>query len=181
MKISVLRLGHRKNRDIRVTTHCCLVARAFLADEIILSGEEDAGIIETVRKVSQNWGGKLKLRYEPNYRKFLQTRKKKGQLIVHLTMYGEHLAKKLAKIRKLAINKGIVVVIGAEKVPPEIYRIADFNIAITGQPHSEVAALAIFLNRLQQDAPLSPTAQKRFKNARIIITPGEKGKKIKKN
>jgi tRNA (cytidine56-2'-O)-methyltransferase len=33
MRVKVLRLGHRKKRDVRLTTHICLAARALGADE----------------------------------------------------------------------------------------------------------------------------------------------------
>jgi tRNA (cytidine56-2'-O)-methyltransferase len=177
MKITLLRLGHRKNRDIRVTTHCCLVARAFFADEIILSGEEDQTIVETVKKVAKNWGGRLKVSYEPSWRQYLRKMKKKGSLLVHLTMFGHNLLEKLPEIKKLTKTHHVVIIIGAEKMPPEVYQLADFNIAITNQPHSEVAALAIFLNELLAGAALSKTAQKRFKNPKYKITPGAKGGK----
>ena len=37
--ISVLRLGHRRERDKRITSHLGLTARAFGANEVILAGE----------------------------------------------------------------------------------------------------------------------------------------------
>ncbi|MEK6954068.1 MAG: tRNA (cytidine(56)-2'-O)-methyltransferase [Candidatus Micrarchaeota archaeon] len=175
MKLTLLRMGHRKKRDIRITTHCCLVARAFLADEIILSGEDDPQILKTVKSVAKNWGGKLKVGYEQNWRVFLKRMKKKGEIIIHLTMYGHPILEKLPQILPLSKKQRIVVVVGAEKMPPEIYKLADFNIAITNQPHSEVAALAIFLNELQKGAPLSKNSQKNFKSAKYVIKPVAKG------
>ena len=50
MPVLVLRLGHRKERDKRVTTHVCLTARALGADGVILSGERDDKIIATVKR-----------------------------------------------------------------------------------------------------------------------------------
>ena len=38
LKVSVMRLGHRVDRDKRMTSHLGLTARAFGADEVILSG-----------------------------------------------------------------------------------------------------------------------------------------------
>jgi tRNA (cytidine56-2'-O)-methyltransferase len=38
--------------------------------------------------------------------------------------------------------------VGAEKVPRDVFDLVDANVAIGNQPHSEVAALAIFLDRL---------------------------------
>jgi tRNA (cytidine56-2'-O)-methyltransferase len=42
--ITVLRLGHRPQRDMRVTTHVALVARAFGADAVILTVKDDRQI-----------------------------------------------------------------------------------------------------------------------------------------
>ena len=41
LKVSVMRLGHRVDRDKRMTSHLGLTARAFGADEVILSGDDD--------------------------------------------------------------------------------------------------------------------------------------------
>src|SRR5215217_8163531 len=43
MNISVLRIGHRLVRDDRVTTHAALVARAFGADMIYMTGIPEVG------------------------------------------------------------------------------------------------------------------------------------------
>ena len=40
--------------------------------------------------------------------------------------------------------------VGAEKVPREIYELADYNVAVGSQPHSEISALAIVLDRIQK-------------------------------
>src|SRR3989338_7119724 len=88
MKITVLRLGHRISRDKRITTHCALVARAFGAEEIILSGEEDESVLNSVEKVVENWGGKFKARFEKNWKKVIKNFK--GDKI-HLTFYGKPL------------------------------------------------------------------------------------------
>jgi hypothetical protein len=48
MNISVLRIGHRLVRDDRVTTHAALVARAFGADMIYMTGILDGSINDTV-------------------------------------------------------------------------------------------------------------------------------------
>ena len=37
-RVTVLRLGHRRERDKRITSHLGLTARAFGADQIVLSG-----------------------------------------------------------------------------------------------------------------------------------------------
>lgn len=168
MKITVLRLGHRKIRDQRITTHVFLVARAFGCDEGILCGEFDEQVINSIQKVVRDWGGGFRIRYEKNWRQFLH--QWEGE-IVHLTMYGIPLPNKLEEIRN---SKNLLVVVGAEKVPREVYALADWNISITNQPHSEVAALAVFLDRILEGREFSL----HFENARYRIVPHERGKKV---
>ena len=62
MNISVLRIGHRLVRDDRVTTHAALVARAFGADMIYMTGVSNGSINDTVSSVSKRWGGSSKSR-----------------------------------------------------------------------------------------------------------------------
>jgi tRNA (cytidine56-2'-O)-methyltransferase len=82
-------------------------------------------------------------------------------------MYGEPLAEKIPEIRRAAKKKGLLVVIGAEKVPREVYALCDYNVSVGNQPHSEVAALAVFLHELSEGRELN----KKFANARITVTP----------
>ncbi len=166
--ITVLRLGHRPERDARITTHVGLVARALGAGRIILSGEQDARVAESWRKVPLNWGGSFKGEYRADWRRVM--RSFKGAK-VHLTMYGEPVQKKIAAIRG---HRNVLVVVGAEKVPPDAYNIADYNVAVTNQPHSEVAALAIFMHMYFRGKELD----KKFANARLRIVPMGRGKKI---
>ena len=88
-------------------------------------------------------------------------------------MYGIPIQKRINEIRK--IKGDILVVIGSQKVPRVVYELADYNIAVTNQPHSEVAALAIFLHELFEGKELD----KKFENPMIEIIPQEKGKKVK--
>ena len=97
--ISVLRLGHRRERDKRITSHLGLTARAFGADKIILCGEEDKSPLETWSSVTSRFGGNFDCYYEPKPLKFLRNiSKEKSSTIVHLTMYGEELEKTISKI-----------------------------------------------------------------------------------
>ena len=45
-RVDVLRLGYRRGRDPRITTHLALVGRAFGADRFLLAGEEDKDLFE---------------------------------------------------------------------------------------------------------------------------------------
>ena len=76
-------------------------------------------------------------------------------------------------IKKLQKQQDLLLVIGAEKVPRYVYEYADANIAIGNQPHSEVAALAIFLDRYTNGAWMT----KQF-HGNIQIIPSERGKQV---
>ena len=172
MAIKILRLGHRKKRDPRLTTHVCLTARALGADEVIVSGEKDDSTLKSVKSVVENWGGRLKISYEKSWRKIISFYKKKKYAVVHLSMYGMPVQKEISKIRR---QKKVLVVVGSEKVPGEVYHVADYNISVTSQPHSEVAALAVFLHSYFKGKEL----EKKFKG-KIRVMPQEKGKKVLK-
>ena len=173
-KIYVLRLGHRRDRDKRITTHVGLVARAFGANGIVLSGEYDSNVIKSLKKVVINWGGPFDVLYEDDWRKFMLNWRKEGW-IVHLTMYGLNINDTIDQIKSMFYeNQKLLLVVGAEKVPREVYEIADYNIGIGNQPHSEVAALAVFLDRLFEGQEL----YKEFKDAKLKIIPQTKGKKV---
>ncbi|GBF36931.1 tRNA (cytidine56-2'-O)-methyltransferase [Methanofervidicoccus abyssi] len=100
---------------------------------------------------------------------------KKRGVVVHLTMYGESINEKIDSIREiLREGKDILVVIGGEKVPKETYELADYNISIGNQPHSEIAALAVFLDRLFE----GKTLYRDYPDAKIRVIPSEKKKVV---
>lgn len=167
--ITILRLGHRPFRDQRISTHCGLVARAFGADGMIYSGEKDSQLEESIRNVVANWGGKFSIEYEKNWKSVILSHQRKKFFVAHLTVYGLPLEKQISKIRK---HSNLLIVIGGEKVPPEVYKIVDINISITSQPHSEVSALAIFLNEFCRSK-----APRNFSKYKIKVMPQERGKK----
>ena len=69
MNISVLRIGHRLVRDDRVTTHVALVARAFGADTIYMTGVLDESINDTIAKVSKRWGARFRVAADLGWQK----------------------------------------------------------------------------------------------------------------
>ena len=169
--IVIIRYGHREVRDFRVTGHCALVARALGASKIIICGEKDESIIGTIKGVNERWGGKFAVEFEESWISAINKLKKKRYKIVHLTMYGlpiQKMEKKLGKSKKLG------VIIGSQKVERGVYENADYNVAVGNQPHSEIAAMAVFLDRIQKGNEL----KKAFSGARHRIIPQEKGKKV---
>ncbi len=173
MKISVLRIGHRLVRDDRVTTHAALVSRAFGADRIYMTGIDES-VSNTVASVSKRWGGEFKVEVIEDWKALARAWKKDGGKVAHLTMYGINIDDAVGKLRK---ESRLLVIIGAEKVPREAYDIADYNIAIGNQPHSEIAALAIFLDRMFGGKQL----KKEHAGGKLKIVPAEKGKNVQES
>lgn len=170
-KIEILRLGHRPVRDERVSTHVGLVSRAFGADEITIVGKGVKKVRESIEKVNENWGGSLSVKEEEKWKNVVRKWEEKDGQIIHLTMYGENINEKMDELEE----KDTLVIVGAEKVPWEVYEKADHNIAVGNQPHSEIAALAVFLDRLQSGKELNLE----HPNAKKKIIPQKKGKKVK--
>jgi tRNA (cytidine56-2'-O)-methyltransferase len=171
-RITVLRLGHRIKRDQRISTHVALTARALGADEIVFSGEDDPGLIESVTRVVENWGGAFTASYTPDWAGFVRQRKQAGEMITHLTMYGIGLQHVIEELRQAHLARGLVLIVGSSKVPLEVYELADLNVAVTNQPHSEVAALAVALDWIHRGGELEKT----YPDARISVKPSRLGK-----
>lgn len=136
--------------------------------------EVDTSIEETVAEVNKRWGGRsgFKIKIVREWKTLLEDWKKGGGKVVHLTMYGIDMND--TKISHFRQANRILVVIGAAKVPRQVYDLADYNIAIRNQPHSEVAALAIFLDRIFKGKHFD----KHFSDAKLKIIPMTKGKKV---
>ena len=171
LRLSVLRLGHRRERDKRITSHLGLTARAFGADEVILAGEEDPSALETWNSVTERFGGDFECRYEAKPMGWLRRFSKSGT-VIHLTMYGEPWRETAESIPR---DAPAVVVVGGTKVPGELFRIADHNVSIGNQPHSEVAALAVFLESWR--GPIDESI--RFAGGEIEVVPSERAKRVR--
>ena len=173
MQIEVLRLSHRIQRDPRLSTHVALTSRAFLASKLYYSGNKDSSLEDSINKVTSQFGGDFEIEYIKDAVKLIKEKKNQEFLIVHLTCYGEKFDKEINKIRK---HPKILVIVGGEKVPPEIFGLADINLSVTNQPHSEVGSLATFLHEYIQGKEFNTE----FKNAKTRILPSAKGKRIEK-
>lgn len=168
--IRVLRLNHRRERDKRITMHVALAARAFGADEFILTGDKDDKTLENIRSVVDRFGGGFQAFYSENWKK--EVKEFEGT-IIHLTMYGERVQDKVKEIKKE--EKDLLLIVGSSKVPPETYRLSDYNIGVTNQPHSEVSALAVFLDKYHESSEL----ERSFTGGEVKIVPSKEGKKVK--
>ncbi|HSV42119.1 MAG TPA: tRNA (cytidine(56)-2'-O)-methyltransferase [Methanomassiliicoccales archaeon] len=164
-----MRLGHRPERDKRITTHVALTARTFGAKGIIVS-TKDAVLEGSIKSVVKRFGGDFEIKTGVNWRQFLKDFKARGK-VAHLTMYGMPVDEIAPRI---PTNEDLLIVVGAEKVPPEVYQAADFNISVGNQPHSEVAALAILMDRIKDGSWTS----NEFPGGIMKVLPCERGKHV---
>jgi len=165
-EVSVLRVGHRPGRDPRLTTHLALAARAFGAQRMYLH-PADLGLAERISAVGRRWGTGFEVVSVDDWKSVVRSF---PGAVVHLTMYGLPLERCLPR---LARQKRLLLVVGGAKVPPELYRLATFNVAVGHQPHSEVAAVAVTLERLLGIPP--PV---RAGGAPHRIVPSARGKRV---
>ncbi len=166
--VEVLRLGHRPERDKRITTHVAMVARAFGADSIHID-TKDINLERTINELKDRFGGDFSVETGVSRKSVMG--KWKGA-IVHLTMYGSSLDD---AIREIPEGEDLLVVVGSEKVPADVYDLANFNISVGNQPHSEVSALAIFLDRFFKGEEL----KREMKGGQVRIIPSNTGKHMK--
>ncbi len=127
---------------------------------------------KAVAGVVRRFGGEFAVSTGTGWRKPIQEWKAAGGQVVHLTMYGLPLGETTPKIA--TDGRPALVVVGAEKVPGDLYGLADWNVAVGNQPHSEVAALALLLDRLRAGTWEGDT----FTGARLRIRPSARGKTI---
>ena len=171
-RLVVLRIGHRFFRDSRVTTHVCLTARALGAEGVIIADREDESVEATIREVGKRFGGSFSIESGKPWRKTIRDWKDQGGKVVHLTAYGLKLPSVIQEIDEA--DKDILVVVGSEKMPGEVFKLADWNVSVTNQPMSEVAALAVFLDWHLQHGAFDKT----FPNGQVQIAPSRDRKNI---
>ena len=164
--IRVMRIGHRPQRDKRVTTHVALTSRALGANGIYVD-TEDRVLEENVKSVCDRFGGDFEITTGVGWRDAV---KMHDSFVIHLTMYGQRLDEALSNIPG---GKDILVIVGAEKVPPEVYERADLNVSVGNQPHSEIAALSIFMYELTGGRMLYED-----RDGKISVIPNERGKTV---
>jgi len=169
-EVAVLRLGHRPGRDDRMTTHVALTARALGADRVLLEPAATQAV-ETAQDITDRFGGPFGIEQTESPKAVARDW---NGTVVHLTMYGQRLQDVEAECRESHAGGPMLIVVGAGKVPYEIYAEADFNVGVTSQPHSEVAALAVFLDRLFEGAELD----RAWTDADKRVVPQETGKRV---
>ena len=108
-------------RDVRLTTHVALTARALCASGFILSDTTDIHIEETVNKITKAWGGNFHFEMGTPWKRAVREWKATGGIIVHLTAYGENIQTSDVMERIRATGKDVMLLVGSQKVPGEFY------------------------------------------------------------
>ncbi|MBQ8179423.1 MAG: tRNA (cytidine(56)-2'-O)-methyltransferase [Candidatus Methanomethylophilaceae archaeon] len=168
-EIWIMRIGHRPERDKRVTTHVALSSRALGCSGIYVDTYDEV-LEESIRSVVDRFGGDYSIRTGVTWKEAVRDFKGK---VVHLTMYGQAVTDALPKIPR---DEDIMIIVGAEKVPADVYQRADFNVSVGNQPHSEIAALAIFLDRFTEGKALYED-----RHGKLTVVPNERGKTVVEN
>ena len=89
-------------------------------------------------------------------------------------MYGKHVEEVIPTIRDNGKDK--LIIVGGSRVPTEVYELADWNLSVTNQPHSEVAALAICLHYVMDAKELDIT----YDDGKMQIIPNNEHKEVVK-
>jgi tRNA (cytidine56-2'-O)-methyltransferase len=169
-EVVVCRFGHRPGRDDRMTTHVGLTARALGADRVVFPANADQAV-ETVSDITARFGGPFEVEQTDTPKAFVRTFE---GTVVHLTMYGERIQDVEDDVRTAHETDPLLVVVGSEKVPFDVYEYADHNVGVTNQPHSEVAGLAVFLDRLFDGREL----EREWENPDRVVLPEDTGKRV---
>jgi tRNA (cytidine56-2'-O)-methyltransferase len=137
---------------------------------------KDKGVVQSILDVDERFGSSMFfVTDDVSWKTCIKEWKAQGGIVVHLTMFGLNLPDLGSQISKHP--EKILIVIGAEKVPGEVYELADYNLAISNQPHSEISSLAIFLYYLYGDEGLT----REFPKAQMRVVPCVKGKLVVEN
>jgi tRNA (cytidine56-2'-O)-methyltransferase len=155
-----------------------MVARALGASSFILADVRDDEVRDVIHRISANWGGRFDFAMEIPWKQVVNKWRREGGLVIHLTAYGENVETSDVMTRIKAAGKDLLVIVGSQKVPRAFYssEVSDYNVAVGNQPHSEISALAIFMDRLYDGKELG----KEFDDAKLRIVPQKHGKSVAK-
>ena len=175
--ITVLRLNHRPSRDKRVSTHIALTTRAIGGKKVYYSGHYDTSLEQSVERVKGTWGGSFEIEFLEKPLKLIKNWK---GVSIHLTMYGSKLSEGVQETKQRLLDDPslpVLIIVGGAKVPPEIFEYSTINLSVGNQPHSEIAALAVVLDRLID----SENWEFDFSESRLTIIPASRGKNVLEN
>ncbi len=151
-----------------------MVARAFGAGSITFYPEDRRIMRKLSRKckaLNRDWGGSFSYSFTDNWKRFID--EKKNYLKVYLTRYGLPMKNIGYQVRTY---KNLLIIVSEKEDIKPLYKVADFNLSITAQPHSCASAIGVFLHDFYQGRELAM----HFENARYKVNPEQHGISIKK-
>ncbi len=128
----------------------------------------DPALAARVGAVARRWGGVFEVLPAEDWKAVVRSF---DGPTVHLTMYGLPLARVLPRFAR---SRRVLLVVGGAKVPGDLYRRVTYNVGVGHQPHSEVAAVAVVLERL-----LGLPSPRALAGARQAIVPQARGKRLR--
>jgi tRNA (cytidine56-2'-O)-methyltransferase len=130
--------------------------------------EIDDDVADTVEDVNERFGGDFTVEEEASWRPLI--RDFEGPSL-HLTMYGQRHDEVLDAVDE---PTEVLLIVGSQKVPSDVYDLATHNVAVGNQPHSEVAAIATILCDLQGSKQLYADRE----GADLVIEPSNGEKRV---
>jgi tRNA (cytidine56-2'-O)-methyltransferase len=124
-----------------------------------------------VEDISARFGGPFEVELSDGWRPLIRDW---PGVVVHLTMYGERVQDVEGEVRAAHELAPVLIAVGSQKVPFDVYDAADYNVGVTNQPHSEVAGLAVFLDRLFEGREL----EREWEGGEKRVVPMETGKRV---
>lgn len=158
--ITVLSIGEK---NPRVKLNLCLTARAFGAAKIIFVGRRDANISKHISAINGTWGGIFKVDFASSVKSAVEPLTKYKS--VYLTMFGLPLKQLKYTVKTY---KNILLIVTSKEYDKQVGELADFKLSITSQPHSQAAAIAIFLHEFFDGREQAM----QFQNAKVKVVPG---------
>src|SRR5271157_833132 len=149
----------------------CLVSRAFGASGLLLSSRKDSRLTKFVKLNNTKWGGSFSVDFDSDYVEVLDSESSYKK--VYLTRYGVPLHDVIESLRTY---KNLLLIISDKDALGSVSARADFNVSISGQPHSSSSAVAVFLHEFYSGRELAM----HFENASYKVVPSERGVRVEK-
>ncbi len=148
-----------------------MAARAFGAHNVTFASIRNPKMMNQFKVLNKKWGGDFNVSFVDNWQDFLKS--KKNYKTIYLTRYGTP----INKIKySLKTYKNIMLIVTLTEAYKNLYKMADFNVSITAQPHSATSAIAIFLHLFYEGRELAM----HFENAKYKVVPEERKVHVEK-
>ncbi len=140
----------------------CLAARAFGAQSVTFATGKSPRFARQFARLNRKWGGDFAVDFTDDWKGFIAG--KKNYKSIYLTRYGTPINKLKYSLKTY---KNILLIVTLTEAYKNLYKMSDFNVSITTQPHCSTAAIAIFLHLFYEGRELAM----HFENAQYKVIP----------